>query len=350
MNWHFFKTALFLLSPEQAHKLCFFFVKILLRLPLAKSFLPILFPKIALEEQNMGDLKLKNAIGVAAGLDKNAEFFPIFEFLGFAFVEVGSVTPKAQAGNPLPRLFRIPEKRALYNRMGFNNDGCEGMIANIKKFRNAAYGNENLKLGINIGKNKDTPQDMAIEDYLYCAKRMNEYADYFVINISSPNTQNLRDLQNEEFLQKLKHSFEQNIENTKPVWVKLSPDMQAADFIHLCQVIEKLKFSGLILNNTSNQFEDYQLKFGSGGLSGEPIRILSRQALLIARKACRLPIISVGGVMDAEEVIWRLQAGACAVQLYSALVYEGPFVIQRWQKSLQDYFKQKKTYHQASRF
>tara|TARA_B100001248_G_C27399150_1_gene468470 strand:+ start:6718 stop:7695 length:978 start_codon:yes stop_codon:yes gene_type:complete len=271
----------------------------------------------------LAGLKFSNPIGLAAGLDKNAQVLNAFSYLGFSFLELGTVTPKPQSGNPKPRLFRLSEKQSLLNRMGFNNLGKEVFLRNLL----SANPKAGVKIGVNIGKNKSRPNEEALEDYKELLSSFRGHCDYITVNVSSPNTQGLRDLQNLEFLSKVSDLLEPQ----DRVFLKLAPDMPEKDFHQVLEATKDWNFKALILTNTLNvkAHAAIEAKYGSGGLSGELLRIASREALFKASKICKLPLISVGGVDSADEVRWRLDHGASLVQIYTALVYQGPLLVKQ---------------------
>lgn len=314
---------LFLLPPEAAHTLAFKVGKLLQS---AKSYAQFEKDFEAFQKYKTIDLvglPLAHPIGLAAGFDKNAELITLLSNLGFSFIEVGTITPKAQEGNPKPRLFRLKEKKSLINRMGFNNYGMDVAASNIQsQFSTMRNG---VKLGINIGKNKITSNDLAHEDYKLALNRLESYADYVVINISSPNTPGLRELQSVAFLEKLKRV----LNTTKPIFVKLAPELDDAELKDVVQGVEALGYHGLILTNTLSVASDASLlkQYQSGGISGSLLRVSSREMLLKTKRLTTLPLISVGGIDSGDEILWRLERGATAVQIYTSLIYQGHKVV-----------------------
>jgi dihydroorotate dehydrogenase len=260
-------------------------------------------------------------LGLAAGFDKNATLLEAVHHMGFYFSEVGTVTPRAQPGNDKPRLFRILADEALFNRMGFNNAGCDAMRAQLKKFvsRKPWY----FRVGINLGKNKDTPAEMAASDYVLGAENLAEFADYLVVNVSSPNTPGLRDLQNVKSLEEIVRATAGAIRRSgfeRPLFLKLAPELEGDYVQQLATELPRWGGSGLILTNTlAGEFRGFK-----GGLSGRPLRERSREVLKIVRKKSDLPIISVGGIDSGEEAKLRLDAGANLLQIYSSWIYGGP--------------------------
>lgn len=291
------------------------------------------FPLKEGRSKDLMGLHFPNPVGLAAGFDKNAKIVPLLDAIGFGFVEVGTVTPRAQGGNPKPRLFRDVESGSILNRMGFNNEGMESMAIRLKQIKEA----HSLRspLGINLGKNKDTNEENALDDYLMSAKHLKTFGDYFVVNVSSPNTPGLRNLQNSEFLLKTASQLKEVLE--KPVLVKLAADLSNAELDSLLIDLNKSEFDGLILCNTSidKSSSEWAKDLGAGGISGRVLRLRSREMLLLSRQRFTKPIISVGGVDSPEEVQWRLEKGADLVQVYSELIFSGPQFIQDILKSLQ---------------
>ena len=284
-----------------------------------------------LEVKRFG-LTFPNPVGLAAGFDKNAQAVPTWAALGFGHVEVGSVTAQAQPGNPKPRLFRLPSDEALINRMGFNNDGAEVVGKRLAQLREQAL---NVPLGINLGKSKVTPLEDAPSDYLTSLDQLWPFADYFVINVSSPNTPGLRELQDKERLRTLlqtlmDYAAAQAVH--KPILLKIAPDLTFAQIDEITALALDYALSGLIATNTTVLRERLQTEIEeTGGLSGQPLRKRSLEVLkhLRAQVGDTLPLISVGGVATADDVYERLRAGACLVQLYTSLVYEGPLLLKR---------------------
>lgn len=279
-------------------------------------------------------IEFPNAVGLAAGLDKNGEYIDALAELGFGFIEIGTVTPRPQDGNEKPRLFRIPEAKAIINRMGFNNHGVDALVENVK---NAQFQGV---LGINIGKNADTPVEQATQDYLICLEKVYHYASYVTVNISSPNTKNLRSLQSgsalTELLSSLKEKqFElaQHYQHYVPLVLKVAPDLTEEEIPFIAEQILKYKFDGLIVSNTTlsrEGVEDLPNGDEGGGLSGQPVFEKSTECLRQFAQVLkgRVPLIGVGGICSADDAQAKIDAGATLVQLYSGLVYEGPKLVQ----------------------
>lgn len=326
MNYRLLRPLLFALPPECAHKLT---------LDLWKLFSPLLPEVKSSQDKSVSILGLTfpNRIGLAAGLDKNADYIDALGKLGFGFIEVGTVTPKPQQGNAKPRLFRLPENQALINRLGFNNKGVDYLV---KRLQQRTYTGV---LGVNIGKNRDTSQEQAIDDYRYCLERVYPYADYVTVNISSPNTVGLRDLQHGEVCRKLLMDLKKEQEALSlqhkryvPLLVKVSPDLDEAAISDFAGMIKDSGMDGVIATNTTVERgglideEDCQQE---GGLSGRPLMTSSTAALRILRRALGndFPIIGVGGVDTHESLATKRAAGADLVQVYTGLIYQGPGLV-----------------------
>lgn len=285
--------------------------------------------------EKMG-LRFPNPVGLAAGFDKDGKYYQSMSHLGFGFIEIGTVTPKGQDGNPTPRLFRLPEDEALINRMGFNNEG-----ADILAQRLATQGKpENCILGINIGKNKVTPNEDAVSDYVYCFETLFAYADYFVVNVSSPNTPDLRALQDKTPLTALLSTL-QHLNNEKstpkPILLKIAPDLNESQLIDIVGIIKETKLAGVIATNTTISRKDLKTSaekiaaIGAGGLSGKPVKAQSTEIIRFLRKHLGkdVVIMGVGGIQTGIDAQEKLDAGADLVQVYSGLVYEGPMMVKR---------------------
>ncbi|MDA0236991.1 MAG: quinone-dependent dihydroorotate dehydrogenase [Proteobacteria bacterium] len=321
------KKALFQLDPENAHKLALLSLKTADSLGLSpnkKNFIT--------DPTRVMGLNFRNKIGLAAGLDKNGDFINCLQNLGFGFIELGTVTPKPQAGNQKPRLFRVPESKALVNRLGFNNKGVDHLISKVKSSK------RNAVIGINIGKNKDTPIEDAHHDYEHCLRKVYPLADYIAINISSPNTRNLRNLQQSDNLHRLlshismTRSILQNIHGAfKPIAVKIGPDLDDYQLESIVDVVKTYELDGIIATNTTVQRPDMQLAnlFETGGLSGG---LLTQISTRIIEKIANLtqgsiPIIGIGGIVTPQDALDKINAGASLVQIYSGLIYSGPKLI-----------------------
>lgn len=328
------------MPAEKAHYFTLNNLKRIYNLPFGKSIIENMFgfesPK--LEKQVFG-LKFKNPVGLAAGFDKNAMYIDELSALGFGFIEIGTVTPLPQEGNPQPRLFRLKEDEAIINRMGFNNDGVDAVVERLKKRES------DIIIGGNIGKNKNTPNDKAIDDYVICFNKLFNYVDYFVVNVSSPNTPNLRELQEKDKLFEILNTLQQiNIkkEHPKPILLKIAPDLSENQLLDILSVINEANIAGLISNNTTISREGLQTsekeveEIGAGGLSGKPITERSNEVLqfLIENNKTNIPIIAVGGIMNAQDAKRKITMGAALVQIYSGFIYKGPELVKEIKKEL----------------
>jgi len=329
--WSLIKKWLFSLDAEKAHKLTVRSVRILgvfgflLRWLTGTPSQKKMLSKDEFKALNVhtSGLDFQHALGLAAGFDKNAEMLNVIQALGFAAIEVGTVTPRPQSGNERPRLFRKPDRLALFNRMGFNNEGADRVAERISKFR-AKNPNTNLRIGVNIGKNKDTSAADSAQDYGFCAEKFAELADYIVINVSSPNTPGLRDLQGLEALEAIVKSVKEALKdkgkNDLPVFLKLAPELGTEQLKDTIEATENWGISGYVLTNTWGGTH----KGFTGGWSGQPVRDYSLRALRYARTATQKTIISVGGILTPEEAELRLSAGADLIQIYTGWIYSGP--------------------------
>ena len=295
----------------------------------------------------LAGLTFPNRVGMAAGLDKNARCIDALGAMGFGFVEVGTVTPRAQPGNPKPRMFRLPAAQALINRLGFNNDGLEAFVANVKRARvRTQPGGAPMLLGLNIGKNASTPIENATSDYLECLEGVYPHADYVTVNISSPNTQNLRALQGDAALDGLLAAIAERREGLAqqhgkrvPIFVKIAPDLDEQQVDVIAQALQRHGMDGVIATNTTlarGAVQGLAHAQEAGGLSGAPVFEASNQVIrqLRAGLGSRFPIIGVGGIMGAEDAVSKIRAGADAVQIYTGLIYEGPALVTRTAKAL----------------
>ncbi|MCF8408443.1 MAG: quinone-dependent dihydroorotate dehydrogenase [Crocinitomicaceae bacterium] len=325
----------FFFPPERAHYLAADLLHFSLKIPGLKKLLHHLFVVNNVNlETKVFDVAFKNPVGLAAGFDKNASFYNDFSHLGFGFIEIGTVTPIAQDGNPKPRLFRLKSDDAIINRMGFNNGGVEEVLKNLKKR------NTDIVIGGNIGKNKVTSNEDAVLDYIICFNSLYPYVDYFVVNVSSPNTPNLRELQEKEPLTKLLLSLQQenaSKEKPKPILLKIAPDLTNQQLDDVIEVVETCKLSGIVATNTTinrsglSTTNDELQKIGAGGLSGKPLKSRSTEVInyIHTKSEGRFPIIGVGGIHSAEDALEKLDAGASLVQLYTGFIYEGPSLVKK---------------------
>jgi dihydroorotate dehydrogenase len=327
------RTFLFLFSAEKAHYLAADLLNFFLFFPGTKKIVDSIYgSNDPLLEKEVFGLKFKNPVGLAAGFDKNASFYNNFSHLGFGFIEIGTITPKAQDGNPKPRLFRLKSDEAIINRMGFNNGGIEEAIKNLKKRKTS------IIIGGNIGKNKLTANEDANDDYLACFKALYPYVDYFVVNVSSPNTPNLRALQEKEPLTQLLSLLQaENLKMPakKPILLKIAPDLNSNELDDVIEVVQTCKLDGIVATNTtldrSNLIAPKEIvdNMGAGGLSGKPLTKKSTEIIRYIHQKTNgnIPIIGVGGIHSAQDAIDKLNAGASLIQLYTGFVYEGPSLI-----------------------
>ncbi len=323
------KPYIFSLDPESAHELA---IKTLKANFLPKSFFDVKDEDLL--ETNLFNKKIKNPIGLAAGFDKSAEVYNSLFKLGFGFVEVGTITPKRQLGNPKPRIFRLEKDEALINRLGFNNHGSEIVAQRISKNKPQGV------LGINIGPNEETKDKS--EDFYICLSKLYSYADYITINISSPNTENLRDFHKESLMIKLleglnKLKKDKNID--KPLSIKLSPDIEEKEINNIVEIVNKYKIDGIIISNTTNKNREKLLdskKNEAGGLSGQPIKSISTNLIKKFYKELnrKITIIGVGGIDSGKSAFEKLTAGANVIQLYTGMVYRGPGIVKEIKKEL----------------
>ena len=323
------RPLLFALDPENAHRLTLYALGVAHRSQLGRF---IARPPEDLPTTVFG-LHFPNPVGLAAGLDKNAAHLDELGALGFGFVEVGTVTPRPQSGNPRPRMFRLPAHEAIINRMGFNNDGVDALVRNVER---SSYRGV---LGINIGKNKDTPNERAVDDYLFCLERVHAHASYVTVNISSPNTAGLRDLQQEDTLRRFIETLREAQERLgsqsgarKPMLLKIAPDLSEAELDAVAEVLADAAVDGVICTNTTTDraaVADAPHAHEAGGLSGKPLYARSSAVVLgmRARLAQRIPILGVGGILDGDDAAGKFRAGASLVQLYTGLIYRGPALI-----------------------
>lgn len=326
------RPFLFGLDPERAHELTLGTLQRIQHTPLICA---VAQARVS-DPVTLAGLRFPNRVGLAAGLDKNGRCIDGFGAMGFGFVEVGTVTPKAQAGNPKPRMFRLPDAQALINRMGFNNEGLAAFIANVERSRFRSHGGI---LGLNIGKNAATPIENAADDYLTCLDGVYEHADYVTVNISSPNTKNLRELQSDQALDALlsavaerKQQLAQRHGRQVPIFVKIAPDLDDAQIDVIALTVKRQGVDGLIATNTTVSREAVKhLPHGeeAGGLSGAPVRQASNRVISRLREAlgAGFPIIGVGGVMSAADAHDKMAAGADLVQLYTGFIYQGPDLV-----------------------
>ncbi|MDA9893479.1 quinone-dependent dihydroorotate dehydrogenase [Flavobacteriaceae bacterium] len=331
----FIKPILFLFDPEWVHHTVFSTLKLIHRIPgmgnLIKGFYQVKDQRL---ERKLFGLTFPNPVGLAAGFDKDAKLYKELSNFGFGFIEIGTLTPKPQPGNPKKRLFRLPEDGGLINRMGFNNEGVEAAIERLKS-------NKGILIGGNIGKNKLTPNEEAVSDYVQCFEALFPHVDYFVVNVSSPNTPNLRALQDKEplthLLQTLK-DLNHSKSKPKPILLKIAPDLTEEQLVDIIDIITSVKIDGVIATNTTLSREGLhsENKSEMGGLSGKPVTKKSTEVIRFLHEKSKnaFPIIGVGGIHSPEDAIEKLEAGASLVQLYTGFVYEGTGVVKRINKAI----------------
>lgn len=350
------RNILFLFDAEKTHSFSMNFFKAVLKIPFVKEICNNQFsPKKPLHaiinhqlERNIFGLAFKNPVGLAAGFDKNAKYLNELEAFGFGFIEIGTVTPLPQKGNDKPRLFRLPKDRALINRMGFNNAGVDVIAKRLKKWKEkqltinngqkATDKRQRLIIGGNIGKNKITSNENAWKDYETCFRELFDHVDYFVVNVSSPNTPGLRELQQKNSLKKILGPL-QNINHQKPqpkpLLLKISPDMNAEEMDDLVDLAIELKLSGIVVANTTISRQNLKTvkskinKIGPGGLSGRPLNKTSTCSIkYICNKANNtIPVIASGGIFNSEDALEKINAGAVLVQVWTGFIYEGPAIV-----------------------
>jgi dihydroorotate dehydrogenase len=334
------KRLLFLIPPESAHQLTVSVFSILLKIPILSTLIRGTFTVSDVRlERNVCGLNFPNPVGLAAGFDKDGKYIKTMHALGFGSIEVGTVTPRPQAGNPKPRLFRLPKDNALINRMGFNNNGVDALAGRLQNYRknNPA---SSLIIGGNIGKNKTTPNESAQDDYIDCFRKLHPHVDYFTVNVSSPNTPNLRALQQIEPLKNLLVALQdenQRNEVLRPIFLKIAPDMSEEHLKEIVDLAISIDLDGIIATNTTISRDNLETsdteiqEIGAGGLSGDPVRKRSTEVIQFIRQQAgdTLNIIGVGGIRKPEDAIQKLNAGANLLQVYSGMIYAGPGLVKR---------------------
>ena len=326
----FFTSLLHFLPEEFSHKFALSSLKFLHLTGILRIILPKQIVNVNLTQESKRHVflaKFKNRLGLAAGLDKNGDYIDCLAALGVGFIEVGTVTPKPQSGNAKPRLFRNKKQKSLINRLGFNNKGVDHLVKRLKTKKC------DVVIGSSIGKNFDTPNDKAFEDYLICLEKVYEFTDYVAVNISSPNTENLRELSNSDYLNDLLSKIKQKQESLstlfgyKPIFVKVSPDEQSESLKEICNSVLLHKLDGIICSNTSIDHNDMN---GKGGLSGAPIKKLASDKLLFIKSIVKneMPLIASGGVMTVNDFEEKINCGADLVQVYTGFIFKGPKLIQ----------------------
>jgi len=335
------RPLLFLLDAERVHHLSFKLIRILSKIGFGAIFRSIYLVSDKRLEREVFGLKFKNPVGMAAGFDKDAKLYNQLANFGFGFIEIGTLTPKPQKGNPKKRLFRLKQDEAIINRMGFNNKGVFDAVDRLKK-------KHKILIGGNIGKNKTTPNENAIKDYLICFDALFDHVDYFVVNVSSPNTPGLRELQEKEPLKDLLREIkkenekcpERNGGKGRPILLKIAPDLTDDQLLDIIEIVLDTEIDGVIATNTTiardNLKSDLMFTDEKGGLSGKPLAKRSTEVIrFLAEKSNKaFPIIGVGGIHSAEDALEKLDAGADLVQLWTGFIYEGPALIKRINRAI----------------
>lgn len=341
MIYPLIRKILFAFDPEKVHYFSMNSLKFLCKMPGGKSLISSIFLPRTNSVSFLG-LTFKNRVGLAAGFDKNALYLNELEALGFGSVEIGTVTPKGQDGNEKPRLFRLPKDKALINRMGFNNEGLEPIVARLKTWQTK---NSTLIIGGNIGKNKVTPNEDAWKDYELCFNALYEYVHYFVVNVSSPNTPGLRELQEKDALKKILTNL-QNINKTKkiqrPILLKIAPDLTLEQLDDVATLALEIQLDGLVVSNTTIDKTGLQTpqseieRIGAGGLSGAPVKKRSTEVLsyLFQKTNKKIPIIGSGGIFNGQDAKEKIAAGASLVQVWTGFIFEGPSIVKKICKEL----------------
>ncbi|MBV8352696.1 MAG: quinone-dependent dihydroorotate dehydrogenase [Verrucomicrobia bacterium] len=326
-----FKPILFSMDPERVHHFTLLALTTLSRVPWLLNLIPRLVDQRLAKE--VFGIRFPNPIGLAAGFDKNGVALAAWEALGFGFVEAGTITARAQPGNPVPRIFRIPDKEALINRLGFNNEGAEKIGERLERLRRSSQW-PTIPVGINIGKTMSVALGDAASDYLESFRRLQGTGDYFVLNVSSPNTPGLRKLQEKRAIGDLFHVIQQHNQG-KPLLVKIAPDLTREQVDEILALAQEHQLAGIIATNTTTDQEAIPAEMRqSGGLSGKPLRIRSIEMLRHIRTQSSLPVVSVGGIMNADDARERFDAGADLIQLYTGFVYRGPHLVREIAESL----------------
>ena len=340
------RNILFLFDPEWVHYFSMNLMKLACNIPfikkiIRKNFTPVLKPN---RQWAIGNRQLRNPIGLGAGFDKNAKYLNELEALGFGFVETGTVTPLPQTGNEKPRLFRLPKDKALINRMGFNNDGAQLIAERLKQWR-AQHPTSNIQhptliIGGNIGKNKLTPNEDAWKDYAICFTALHDYVDYFVVNVSSPNTPGLRELQEKDSLRKIFSQLRiksEELKVKKPIFLKISPDLTTGQLDDVIDLAMEINLDGLVTTNTTISRDQLQTTnhklqtIGMGGLSGKPLQKRSTEIIkyIYQKTNGQIPIIASGGIFTAADAKEKIDAGASLIQVWTGFIYEGPGIVKR---------------------
>jgi len=340
------RPFLFGLDAETAHELTLHALALTQATPLRFAYSSALVE----DPVRVAGLVFPNRVGLAAGLDKNARCIDALGAMGFGFVEVGTVTPKAQPGNPKPRMFRIPQARALINRLGFNNDGLDAFVTNVQR---ASFRQRGRLLGLNIGKNATTPIGQAADDYGLCLDAVYPHADYVTVNISSPNTRHLRELQNDAMLDQLlarlstrRRALQRRHGRAVPLFIKIAPDLDDAQIGQIAELLLRHGMDGVVATNTTTRRDAVKgMKHGTetGGLSGAPVLEHSNRTIALLRAAlgAQFPIVGVGGILSAQDAVSKIEAGADLVQIYTGLIYQGPVLVQQAARAVRDHCQAK---------
>jgi dihydroorotate dehydrogenase len=334
------RPIFFSFDPERIHHFTFSFVKSISKIPLVPNIIKSMYAveDVSLERELFG-LKFKNPVGLAAGFDKNAVLYNELANFGFGFIEIGTVTPKGQVGNPKKRLFRLKDDKGIINRMGFNNEGLEAAIEQLKKNKGK------LIIGGNIGKNTSTAPEDYTKDYLECFNALHPYVDYFVLNVSCPNVGSHAKLTDKDYLEELIGAVQKannTFENQKPILLKIAPDLNEIQLDEIIELVANTKIDGVIASNTSVSRDNLKMpaseleKIGNGGVSGQPVKEKSTRVIkYLADKSNKaFPIIGVGGIHSANDALEKIEAGADLVQVYTGFIYEGPKLIKNINKAL----------------
>ncbi len=334
MYTFFLRPLLFLFDPEKVHHFTFKLLKTLTKLGFGSLFRSLWQTNDPRLEREVFGLTFKNPVGLAAGFDKDARLYKELDNVGFGFIEIGTVTPKPQAGNPKKRLFRLKADQAIINRMGFNNGGVAEAVERLKA-------NKNILIGGNIGKNKVTPNEAAVEDYKMCFEALFPVVDYFVVNVSSPNTSGLRELQKEEPLSDLLNNLQKENNSKierKPILLKIAPDLKDEELLDIIKIVKQTNIDGVIATNTTVSRDGLtdDNKIEEGGLSGKPLTNRATEVIrFLSEKSNRaFPIIGVGGIHSAQDALDKLDAGASLIQLYTGFIYKGPNLIKSINKAI----------------
>ena len=328
------RPLLFQMEPETAHHFALGLLSAAPRVPGALAFLRSFAPPP--QPRTLFGLQFRNSIGLAAGFDKNGVAIPAWEALGFGFVEIGTVTAKPQPGNPRPRIFRYPKQEALINRLGFNNDGADVIAERLRHLRESALA-PSIPIGLNLGKSKVTPLEEAATDYLYSFRRLAPVADYIVLNVSSPNTQGLRTLQEHDALVGLLRfitNANAGLTSPKPLLLKIAPDLSEEALVEIAGACEKFGLAGIIATNTTLDHSALTSADEAGGLSGTPLRARATAVIRFLRTRTALPIIGGGGISDPGSAREKLEAGAQLLQIYSGYIFRGPNLLREISASL----------------